>query len=135
MRAINIGARAYHMRLVHTQEARTTSNVTVFASGGNNGKRRQRQRKARTPGFFEVKVITPPPRSLGIHSLEPNTGCGDEVEVDGDTFVVSSVVLQYKLQRGKYVRDHNRLEVQPTSRYFVNRFLQDVFENSSVRKS
>lgn len=31
-------------------------------------------------------------------------------------FVVSSLVLKYRLEKGKYVRDHNRLDVQEISR-------------------
>jgi len=83
--------------------------------------------------MYEVKVVTPPPRSLGIHSLEPNTGCGDQVEVEGEgTFVVSRVVMKYRLEQGKYVKDHNRLEVQPTSRYFLNLMLDDIYQQSST---
>jgi len=80
--------------------------------------------------MYEVEIITPPPRSLGIHALEPNTGCGDEVEVEGHSFVVRSVVLKYRLERGKYVRDHNRLEVMPTSRFFLNKMLESLYNGS-----
>eukprot|EP00951_Prasinocladus_malaysianus_P009637 scaffold70346_cov37-Prasinocladus_malaysianus.AAC.1 len=106
------------------------------AAGGEPGKRKKSGRskrnkgRARLPGQYEVKVITPPPKNLGVHSLEPNMGCGDEFEVEGSEYVVSSVVLRYRLEYGKYVRDHNRLEVQPTSRYFLNRMLDDIYEQS-----
>ena len=78
-----------------------------------------------------LQVITPPPRSLGIHSLEPNQGCGDEFELEGEgSFVVSRTVHKYKLEKGKYVKDHKRLEVEPTGRYFLNRMLDDIYEQS-----
>lgn len=31
-----------------------------------------------------------------------------------------------QLVKGKYVRDHSRLEVQPTSRYFLNIMLDNL---------
>lgn len=69
----------------------------------NNGGRPQEprrskpERKARKPGLFEVMVPTPPPRSLGVWALPPNTHNGDEVELDGDSYVVTGLVLQYKV--------------------------------------
>lgn len=75
--------------------------------------------------------MTPPPRSLGIHSFEPNMGCGDHLELEGHgTYVVTSVVLQYRLEMGKYVRDHKKLEVQPTGRYFLNQLLDGLYESA-----
>ncbi len=35
------------------------------------------------PGTFEVRIVTPPPTSLGIHRLPPDTHNGDQIEVDG----------------------------------------------------
>ena len=46
-------------------------------------------------------------------------------------FVVTSLVLQYKLVGGRYQRDHNRLEVQQTSRYFVNLYYDSLLEKSA----
>lgn len=91
-------------------------------------------------GLFEVQVVTPPKESLGIHALPPDTHNGDQINIDGKVspatpsqklsprfllhlplticarcaqdFVVSSLVLQYKLVGGRYQRDHNRLDVQ-----------------------
>eukprot|EP01024_Parvocaulis_polyphysoides_P021608 TRINITY_DN2023_c0_g1_i2.p2 TRINITY_DN2023_c0_g1~~TRINITY_DN2023_c0_g1_i2.p2 ORF type:complete len:121 (-),score=3.22 TRINITY_DN2023_c0_g1_i2:276-638(-) len=92
--------------------------------------RRGKGRKAQTPGMFEVEEITPPKRSLGIHCFHPNTHCGEEIEVEGQGYVVSCVVLRYKLERGKYIRDHNKLEVQKTPRYFLNLMLNDLYEGA-----
>jgi len=75
-----------------------------------------------------VKVVTPPPRSLGIYALPPHTHNGEEIEIDGQGYVVTSLVLQYKLVKGKYVREHNRLDVQPTSRYFLNIMLDNLVQ-------
>lgn len=46
-------------------------------------------------------------------------------------FVVTSLVLQYKLVGGRYQRDHNRLEVQQTSRYIVNLYYDSLLEKSA----
>lgn len=45
-------------------------------------------------------------------------------------YVVSGVVLQYKLVRGRYEREHNRLEVQTTGRYITNAWLQHLMDSS-----
>lgn len=42
-------------------------------------RRSKPDRKARKPGLFEIKVMTPPPASLGIYALPPNTHNGEEV--------------------------------------------------------
>ncbi|KAL4423425.1 hypothetical protein ABPG77_010003 [Micractinium sp. CCAP 211/92] len=94
------------------------------AGGGRQGGRR---RKARMPGLFEVQDVSPPPRSLGIHALPPNTHNGDQIEVEGSAFVVQAVVMQYKLVRGKYRRDHARLEVQNTGRMLANMYLEEMY--------
>ncbi|GIL46965.1 hypothetical protein Vafri_3827 [Volvox africanus] len=85
-------------------------------------------KKAKLPGLYEVHVVTPPPRSLGIFALPPNTQCGEEIDVEGASYVVTTVVLQYKLRGGKYVRNHNRLDVQPTGRWLVNQMLEDLIK-------
>ena len=81
--------------------------------------------------MFEVKVVTPPPRSLGVHPLHPHTTNGDLLQVDEVDYVVSSVVLNYKLVGGRYQRENNRLEVQTTGRYFLNMHLQQLLDAPS----
>ncbi len=123
--------------------------------------------------------VTPPPRSLGIFALPPLTHNGEEIEVDGQGFVVTSVVVQMKLNKvcatalhtisdwqvgedtmrrgieataalcvmmcarahgthfcwctqGKYVRDHSRLDVQPTGRYFLNLSLDNLLVGGAL---
>jgi hypothetical protein len=49
-----------------------------------------------------------------------NTHNGDVISVQGEDFIVQSVVLQYKLVRGRYRPKHRRLEVRGTGRYFAN---------------
>ena len=34
-------------------------------------------------GQFEVKVLSPPPRTLGIHNFPADTHNGDQIEVEG----------------------------------------------------
>lgn len=61
-------------------------------------------------------------------ALPPTTHNGDELELDGQSYVVTGLVLQYKLQRGKYVRHHSRLEVQKTGRFFLNQMLNNLIQ-------
>jgi len=70
-------------------------------SGSGNGPKRHRHRKAKQPGIFEVRVSTPPPRSLGVFELPPLTHTGDEVVIDGEGYVVQRLVLHYKLRGGE----------------------------------
>lgn len=46
-------------------------------------------------------------------------------------YVVSSLVVRYQLVGGKYERDHNQLEVQQTSRYFLNQHLDHLLSSKS----
>lgn len=96
-------------------------------AAGGSGRHGGRRRKARVPGLFEVHDVSPPPRSLGIHALPPNTHNGDQIEVEGSAFLVQAVVMQYKLVRGKYRRDHARLEVQNTGRMLANLYLEEMY--------
>ena len=45
-------------------------------------------------------------------------------------FVVTSLVLKYKLVAGRYQRDHNRLEVQQTNRYLMNLYYDGLLDRS-----
>jgi hypothetical protein len=58
-----------------------------------------------------------------VYALPPLTHNGEHIEIDGHGYVVTGLVLQYKLQRGRYVREHSRLEVQPTGRWLLNMML------------
>ncbi|CAL8463556.1 g3090 [Coccomyxa elongata] len=98
------------------------------SQGSGSGQKRLR---ARRPGVFEVEKINPPPKSLGIHHLPVDTHNGDQITVEDEDFVVTGLVLKYKLVGGRYQRDHNRLEVQQTSRYFVNLYYDSLLEKSA----
>ncbi|KAJ9523806.1 hypothetical protein QJQ45_020015 [Haematococcus lacustris] len=112
--------------------ARRGAECQATSSGGSP--HRQQKRRARQPGLFEVKVVTPPPKSLGIYALPPLTHTGEEIEVDGQGYVgkLTTVVVQFKLQQGKYARDHSRLEVQPTGRYFLNLSLENALRGRLI---
>eukprot|EP00195_Chlamydomonas_chlamydogama_P015270 CAMPEP_0202892960 /NCGR_PEP_ID=MMETSP1392-20130828/2628_1 /ASSEMBLY_ACC=CAM_ASM_000868 /TAXON_ID=225041 /ORGANISM="Chlamydomonas chlamydogama, Strain SAG 11-48b" /LENGTH=145 /DNA_ID=CAMNT_0049577109 /DNA_START=120 /DNA_END=557 /DNA_ORIENTATION=- len=120
------------------QSVKIQCSASSNAGSGNGGAGRNighpltGKKKARQPGLFEIKVVTPPPRSLGIYALPPLTHNGEEIEVDGAGYVVTSVVVQYKLLKGKYVRDHNRLEVQPTGRWLLNQQLDQLLRAKYV---
>ena len=45
-------------------------------------------------------------------------------------FVVTSLVLQYKLVAGRYQREHNKLEVQQTNRYLMNLYYDSLLDRS-----
>jgi hypothetical protein len=59
--------------------------------------------------------------------LPQNTHNGDFIELEAPgaeaaaTYVVQSVVLQYKLVKGKYKQEHKRLEVNQTGRFLYNK--------------
>jgi hypothetical protein len=54
------------------------------------------------------------------------SSCG--MQIEGREYVVTALVLQFKLQRGRYVREHGKLEVQATGRYLYNQFLSDMMD-------
>ena len=109
--------------------------------------------RRRNPALFEVNDISPPPESLGVHSLPPvrvchsvergsfhlflshfvsqNTTNGDEIEVNGQSYIVKTTTIRYKLERGRYVRDKKRVDVLGTSRYLSNLYLNQLLEKSS----
>ena len=53
---------------------------------------------------------------------------GDEIEIDGQFFIVEKTRVRWKLERGRYVRDHKRLDVLGTGRYLSNMFLNSLLE-------
>lgn len=108
----------------------STGDSSNGSSGGGSrhNPKRHRNRKAKQPGIFEVRVTTPPPRSLGVYELPPLTHNGEEVVIDGEGYVVQRLVLHYKLKGGKYHRDHNALEVTPTGRYFTEMMLNNLMQ-------
>jgi len=55
-----------------------------------------------------------------------NTHNGDEIHVDGESYVVQGIVLTYKLVHGKYRPDHRRLEVHRTGRFLYNRWVHTM---------
>jgi hypothetical protein len=151
-------------------------------SGSSSGRgKRLRGGRAREPGLFEIQDVSPPPRSLGVFALPPNTHTQDVIELRVDpspsgaaaedwqatmaapasssssggggsgsgsgsgseeddrppaegrdgavrSYVVVALVLQFKLVKGRYRRDHSRLEVQPVGRFLTNLALAASFQ-------
>ncbi|KAK3262049.1 hypothetical protein CYMTET_29079 [Cymbomonas tetramitiformis] len=89
----------------------------------------QAVKKERGPTTYEVRLVTPPPKSLGLHPLPYNTQNGEVVNVKGQEFVVCGVCYQYKLCRGKYRKDNTRLDVLTPSRYILNLHLDGLFDS------
>lgn len=56
-------------------------------------------------------------------------GC---LQVAGQDYIVDSLVIQYKLVKGRYERCHHRLDVLSTSRYLLNRNLECAFSSPSA---
>jgi hypothetical protein len=147
-------------------------------SGRGSGGKRLRGNRAREPGLFEIKDVSPPPRSLGVYALPPNTHTQDVIELrvdpsatedwqatgataaasaavvsasssssssDDDApaddeaavrrYIVTALVLQFKLVAGRYRRDHSRLEVQPVGRYLTNLALESAFRAKPYQKN
>jgi hypothetical protein len=103
---------------------------TVIVASAGAGGRPSRGRKARKPGVFEILDMAPPPTSLGIHSFHPLTHNGDEIEVEGSSYIVQTVIQRFKLVRGRYQRVDSRLEVRPTGRYFYEVYLEACMEQA-----
>ncbi|XP_074563901.1 uncharacterized protein LOC141820475 [Curcuma longa] len=79
---------------------------------------------------FEVVEISPPPRNLGIRCFPSNIHCGESVTIEGETYTVCAVTHRYQLRKGKYEPREKRLDVQRTSRYILNLYLNDLLEKS-----
>jgi len=97
------------------------------ASWVNNQAREDRSKQDRVDPY-EVKLISPPAKSLGMHLLPHNTQCGETVEVQDQAYIVSRVTYVYKLSKGKYARSSTRLDVTATGRYIINRYLNDLLD-------
>lgn len=84
------------------------------------------------PGLFDVVDATPPrPRSLGTHPLPPDTHNGDRIELDGvGAFVVRGVVLNWRLQGGRYRRAGATVEVASQGRFLAENFLEGLWRDS-----
>ena len=110
-------------RRVSAGRARGTSSDTV--------PRAYPRRSGHPAHRFQVMDISPPPESLGVHCLPPNTTNGDQIEIDGQSFIVEKTRVRWKLCGGRYVRDHQGLDVLGTSRYLSNMFLNGLLEKES----
>ena len=60
---------------------------------------------------LQVKVVSPPEVSLGIHQLPADTHNGDTISIKDQDFIVSSLTMRWRLEGGKYKRYHHRLDV------------------------
>ena len=54
------------------------------------------------------------------------------LQIEGQEYIVTALVLRYKLTRGRYVRDHNKLEVLRTGRYLYNEYLSNMMQLASA---
>lgn len=58
---------------------------------------------------------------------------GDMISVDDTDYVVQSLVVQFKLVRGRYQREHHRLDCMSASRFLLNRNLEHCFTKRGGR--
>lgn len=65
-------------------------------------------------------------------SVLQNVHCGETLTVEDEFYVVSGVSYRYKLHRGRYDSNHREstLEVQQTSRYVLNTYLDQLLEKT-----
>lgn len=135
-RTLRVVARASGNNNNNNSSSRSDSGDGLNNSSSNNNSHQgggaRRQRKARAPGVFEVRVMTPPPKSLGVFELPPLTHNGEEIFVEGQGYVVQRLVLNWKLVGGKYRKDHNALEVTPTGRWLTEQMLTGLMQARSV---
>lgn len=55
------------------------------------------------------------------------------LQIEGKEYIVTSLTLQYRLQKGKYVRDHSKLKVLATGRYLYNEYLSSMMDQAPTK--
>jgi hypothetical protein len=53
-------------------------------------------------------------------------------QIEGKEYVVTALVLNFKLRRGRYERDHSKLEVQRTGRFLYNQYLTAMMDQAGA---
>ena len=78
---------------------------------GDSGVQGPGSKKIKEPVVYQVKVVSPPPKNLGLHQLPHNTQCGETVEVEQQ--VCCQIVLSW------HATSHERIEKPSPSRTLI----------------
>lgn len=83
--------------------------------------------------LFTVTLMTPPERPLGTFRLDPNTGCGDIIQlaVTGQAYLIKSVAYQYSYAAGAYRMVAKSVHVKEHSRDSLEKFMVRMLPESS----
>lgn len=83
--------------------------------------------------LFTVNLVTPPERPLGTFRLDPNTGCGDIIQLaaTGQAYLIKSVAYQYSFAAGAYRMVAKSVQVKEHSRDYLEKFMVRMLPESS----
>ena len=90
------------------------------------------------PIKHSAKLIGVPVKSTGKTDTWHYTSAalaGDMICVEDTDYVVQSLVVQFKLVRGRYQREHHRLDCMSASRYLLNRNLENCLSKKGGKPS
>jgi hypothetical protein len=84
--------------------------------------------------LFTVTLMTPPERPLGTFRLDPNTGCGDIIQLaaTGQAYLIKSVAYRYSFAAGAYKMVAKSLHVKEHSRDAVEKFMLRMLPEDDV---
>jgi len=85
-----------------------------------------RARREREDSFFSVRRVSPPRKDIGFYHSPSLVACGETIEIAERQYVIERVSSHWRLVRGKYVRDVQRLHVTELSRWLTQRSLEEL---------
>lgn len=96
-----------------------------------NAKKNHRLRDNRDSLPYHVSIVSPPPRSLGVFALDPNTQSGDLIEHESKHYEVQRVRCLYRYRSGLgYVMTKKMAEAID-----FNRIVEEAFLNRVIKLS
>lgn len=79
---------------------------------------------------FDLRVISPPPHTLGRFMLSPRTSCGDVIEHDAKSYVVKRVRCHYRFERSGPTMFKKTVEIKSIARKSIENYLERTFRES-----
>eukprot|EP00967_Tisochrysis_lutea_P031428 scaffold37056_cov36-Tisochrysis_lutea.AAC.1 len=91
---------------------------------------------ARDSLLFSVTLMTPPERGLGTFRLDPNTGCGDIIQLadTGQAYLIKSVAYKYAFSHGAYRMVAKSVKVKEAARDSVEKWMARMLPDQSGPK-
>jgi hypothetical protein len=81
---------------------------------------------------FSVKIVSPPPKTLGTFQLNPRTSCGDIIRHNDCAYVVKRVSqhYQYNFQLGAAEMYKKSVEVKSIARKSLEQYLERTLQDN-----